>query len=289
MGGIEIILLVASIVVGILATAGFTVVALTPAEFRIALRCFWAAALVLGGMAILWGVTTEQPLYRRLLVTAIVGAVAIAGLNEALRWVAKREAEASGSAIIPLPPPLKLMFPLFAECHLGLMPKIVPPEGRILALNLFPTPVANGGGGLVEHFATAGTEWTWPTSTGGMPLMAYRCQITSYSNIPVSEVALSFRLKFIAEIKDANDPNTLRSGPVTLERDWPIRIAKIDSGADRPFVFYVYNITPQFVEVRFPSSATGKLLGDPRVRIIAIDPSTLPPMTFSPFHEEKKT
>jgi hypothetical protein len=106
MGVVDIILLFAGIIVGILATAGFGVLSLTPAEFRIARGCFWAAALGLAGIAILWGSTTESPLWARLMVTGIIGAVAVAGLTEALRWVQKREhaVAATGMATFPQEP-----------------------------------------------------------------------------------------------------------------------------------------------------------------------------------------
>jgi hypothetical protein len=41
----------------------------------------------------------------------------------------------------------------FAECHYGAMPAVAPAGGRIFGLNVFPTPIANGGGGFVEYSA----------------------------------------------------------------------------------------------------------------------------------------
>ena len=90
MGVIEFGYLVATLLVGILATVGYGVMSLTPPDVIIARRCFWGAALLLAGIAIVWGITTPESIWVRLPVVCIVAGVAIGGLTEGLRWTKMR-------------------------------------------------------------------------------------------------------------------------------------------------------------------------------------------------------
>src|SRR6266436_4069429 len=91
MGLIEFGDLVATVLVGIFATAGYGVMSLTPPEFAVARRCFWAASLLFAGIGIVWGITTSESVWIRLPVVCLVAGISIAGLTEALRWVKNRQ------------------------------------------------------------------------------------------------------------------------------------------------------------------------------------------------------
>jgi hypothetical protein len=63
MGIIEFFYLVAGLLAGLAATAGYGVMSLTPADFTIARRCFWAASLLFAGIGIVWGITTPESVW----------------------------------------------------------------------------------------------------------------------------------------------------------------------------------------------------------------------------------
>jgi len=79
------------VLAGILATAGYGAISVTPPDFKKAKICFVLAAACLGGIPVVWGFTTVHPFWARLLITTVFGAVAVSGLTEALRWVTGRE------------------------------------------------------------------------------------------------------------------------------------------------------------------------------------------------------
>jgi hypothetical protein len=63
-------------------------------------------------------------------------------------------------------------------------------------------------------------------------------------------------MTFMEMIKDKNNPTSIQSGAVTLDRDWIVEIPRIDSGKDAPFTIYLSNMTPQFVMVTLQNKAT---------------------------------
>jgi hypothetical protein len=79
------------VLAGVFATAGYGALGVAPPDFKKARICFVLAAAVLGGISIVWGLTTIHPLWARLLITTAFGAIAVSGLTESLRWVAGRE------------------------------------------------------------------------------------------------------------------------------------------------------------------------------------------------------
>jgi len=44
------------------------------------------------------------------------------------------------------------------------------------------------------------------------------------------------------------------SGHITIDREWLIKIGKIDSGKDSQYTFFVFNMSSQFVEVTLPKT-----------------------------------
>jgi hypothetical protein len=165
----------------------------------------------------------------------------------------------SNSTIItggtPLNAPTVVETPFFAECHNGTMPAVAPAGGRIFGLHVFPIQIANGGGGFVEYGGfKPGQEMTW----SGMPMQAYECKITNYGAVAIFNAEIMFKWIFQEAVANKNQ---VQSGKVTLERDWPCLIPKIDPGVANPFVFYIYNVSDQFVDVILPASISGTPAG----------------------------
>jgi len=212
---------------------GLAVAVKTPQEFWFVRGCFVVAAL-LTVVSFIW-LTHELPLGPvKTTAAAIIGAITLVALVGGFDWLSKKEEavkkeEATSLSIKPKENDLALL----VECFSGVMPTT--PE-RIYALNLFPVPAENGGGGLAEYFSFDNKgERTWPKSKTGFPLMAYKCQLTNYGTAPLFNVFLALHLQFQNSI--AEDNGSERSGEVYLRRDWPISISKIDPGTSNPFVF----------------------------------------------------
>jgi hypothetical protein len=92
MGVVDFSYLLGTLLAGILATAGYAVIALTPADFKIAKRCFTAAALIILGIVVMWGGTTPfQNAFARVSIAALIGAGVTVALCETIRWVNSRE------------------------------------------------------------------------------------------------------------------------------------------------------------------------------------------------------
>jgi hypothetical protein len=76
---------------GFLVAAGLTVVSLNRPAYRVARRCAWAAAILFGSIAVVWGVSTMEPAWIRLPAVGIAGLVAAISLTEALRFIKNHE------------------------------------------------------------------------------------------------------------------------------------------------------------------------------------------------------
>lgn len=93
MGGVsDIIYWVLALASGIAATAGYGVIALTPAEYKVSRRSFSAAAVFAGLAVILWGAGTEVNGFVRNAVVGVLGGAISCCVVEAVRWTNKREA-----------------------------------------------------------------------------------------------------------------------------------------------------------------------------------------------------
>jgi hypothetical protein len=166
------------------------------------------------------------------------------------------------------------------EWHHGRPPATLPTTGRLYELQVWPIPQENGGGGLSEVSGNPGQAMTWPT-----PLPTLECQITNYSARTLFNVQAALRLSFRQAVKDKDYPNQSRGGDVILSREWPFTIAKIDSGPEHAFVFYVMNFKDDvFVYVSFADAATGQLEGSAEAKALSVIQQEPRPMNFlSPF------
>jgi hypothetical protein len=102
---VEIAWTAVGVLVLLLLGGTLTLAGRNPPEFRAARVCLWTSALLLCEMDIVWRINTQQTLWFRLLTgIAIWGAVG-AGIPEGLRWIAKRQTDASAQRIPVAPIP----------------------------------------------------------------------------------------------------------------------------------------------------------------------------------------
>jgi hypothetical protein len=155
---------------------------------------------------------------------------------------------------------------LFAHCEVGTMPSVAPTEGRIHVLLTNELPADLGGGGFADYFTKPGSDWKWANDPLGT--FAYRCELTNYSPDVLFNVTMRPRLIFrTADAVPGQSPSARREGQVTLDREWPITVPKIDPSPGAPFVFYIWNCCVQkFVYVRLPEFATTKTARIPLIQ-----------------------
>ena len=141
---------------------------------------------------------------------------------------------------------------IFVQCQMGLMPSVVPSEGRIHVLLTSEIPKEMGGGGLPDYFATPGSQWKWRNDD--LPAWAYRCDITNYSTDVLFDVSISAHLTFRVPVPVPGQEKSRAQGDVTLDRDWVFTVPKLDPSPATPYVFYVWNCcVPKFVQVALPT------------------------------------
>ena len=121
-------------------------------------------------------------------------------------------------------------------------------------LSVFPTPAANGGGGLGEYWASDG-EFNW---TGLGINMVYRCSVTNYFDRPLANVLLPIHLRFLKTIK--RDDGGMQGEGINFERDWIINIAKIDQGSEKAFEFS-HGITVTSLQTLYPGQSVFSIHG----------------------------
>src|ERR1700730_769797 len=150
-------------------------------------------------------------------------------------WKVEREARIDAESIR-----------LFAQCDLVPPTIIVPIDGRIYMLQINAIPASAGGGGLGISSGGPGEKIIFPFQS------IYRCKITNYASIPLFKMSIALHLTFMEAVKDSAANTSLSSGAVTIDRDWPLEIPKIDPGKDSSFAFYMLNMSTQFVRVMLP-------------------------------------
>lgn len=148
---------------------------------------------------------------------------------------------------------------LSVDCHLGFLLKLAPLKKRVYAMSLYPTPKEIGGGGLIEYFSANG-EFAWPKKNG-LQMTGYACELMNGGNVSIFNISMAFDLKFRSVVTDSKGGGQ-SSAEVTLAKKYPITVSRIDPGPNGAFIFYIFNISSQFVEVLLPKSAAFKLPGD---------------------------
>jgi hypothetical protein len=172
---------------------------------------------------------------------------------------------------------------LFAECQYVRFPIKIGNDGRIYALNLFPAPLENRGGGIAEYSGRPRDNFSISDNPAQQ---VFKCSITNYGTKPMLSVAIGLYLVFREAVRDKNQPNSVRSGDILAQRPWLIVIPKIDPGVGSPFIFYIWNVTDKWGTVAFPDSAVAEYIGDPERFKFRLSSSNSFPITLTPKPEE---
>jgi hypothetical protein len=123
----------------------------------------------------------------------------------------------------------------------------------VLQINAIPAS-AGSGGGIGIFSGTPGEKFNFPVLPSQF---VYKCQITNYASVPLFKMSIALRLTFMEAVKkDSAASTTLSSGAVTIDREWPLEIPKIDPGEDSSFAFYMINVSAQYVRVLLPTKVS---------------------------------
>ena len=89
MGIAEFYYIEGGLLFGFVVAVGLTVISLN--RYRIAKWCAVVAAILFASIAVVWGITTAEAQWVRVLAVGIIGFIAAAGLSKSLRFINKQE------------------------------------------------------------------------------------------------------------------------------------------------------------------------------------------------------
>ena len=124
-------------------------------------------------------------------------------------------------------------------------------------------------------FGTPGSEWKWSE-----PRWAYRCALTNYSPDVLFNVVVAVRLTFRASVPVTGQDKARREDEITLDREWPFTIPKLDPSPSAPYAFYIMNVRPKFLHIALPESV---LMGGRRIPLLQSDGNLSLPLNPVPF------
>ncbi len=139
-----------------------------------------------------------------------------------------------------------------------------PPHSHYCHVTLSPTPVDMIGGGGSPVAIGPGTKVYFRD--------AFQCKVTNHSKVPVFNVNFELQCVFTAVVHDAK-PSAIITGPAgaqltimgqgdeIMRRPWRIYTAKINAGAEHPFVFYIDNPNDVWIDVTVPETIEFTRLG----------------------------
>ena len=242
-------------------------------EFRISRICFVAAAILFLIKLVLWG--AEDLTRTRLIAVAIMGATIAVALAYALQWVSKKEERIAGDSSATAPRPVVL----HAKCG---QPDISPFARTETGRFIFPfSPLENGRitHGLLELDKDA-TLTPEPEKT---PSVVMQCSITNYGAVSILNARLTLGIEFRKAVPQGD--HGLIGGELVQHVDWPIDVAKIEVGENKPFIFYLWNISPHFAMVRIYDNVSFQRVDENEGRIAKlVQPQVNPnlPLLFPP-------
>jgi hypothetical protein len=156
--------------------------------------------------------------------------------------------------------------------------QVVPSDGKYNRLTLAPIPVERGGGTGISHGPPG-----YPIFLTGR---GYECRITNHSPITIFNATVILESVFLksADVTQEGAPNLVgkRSGDRLLDRQWTIRVPKLEADAKSPFVLYISNPNDVFVEVRAPDKIRFQRLGSSETEVANLIPSTRQQILFVP-------
>jgi hypothetical protein len=142
----------------------------------------------------------------------------------------------------------KALTSIFLECNLGSVPRVFPPSGRLYITNILPSLIDE------KVSLSLGYRFGSPGATSlpeNVVEWAYECKVTNYGNSPVFNVVVPIQVIFREAHRPTNQPDAWQSGAIKAVKETSIAIAKIDTGKDNPFVFYLSSQSPDFIELKF--------------------------------------
>jgi hypothetical protein len=133
---------------------------------------------------------------------------------------------------------------LLVDCRPIADPIKAPADGRIYIVDLWPS---RADGGFIEISVPPGTGYKFSE----VSQINYRCSIINDGPEPISA---SFLLSITFRETQKTDTGTLKAGRTTSEVKWPIQFARIESGSNNSFQFYIHNYSTNFVDAQFSES-----------------------------------
>jgi hypothetical protein len=260
---------VVGILVPFLVGAAMNLVGMTPAHFRAARACFVLSAILLGGMSVMWQVTTMQPLWFRMVTGGSIGALIGIGVPEGFRWVGHRQT-------ITQPQNEKAR----AELVLNIEQLPLPLRDLVEVASLFD---AGAGIGDVPARWYVRNSGGWPTAAAihSFAKFIYRYELMNFSPNPKFNVMLNCLItKQRATWDEVRGPSACLE---TISRETvKIRVPVIDPNGGK-FVFYIYNTSTDCVAVSFTEEVTEENNGKPIVsRMVLTDVPEMKLMSLSP-------
>jgi len=205
--------------------------------------------------------------------------------NPPPEWINKESRDSGETWQVPLTIRHSSDPGLFVECQFVRLPLKIGSDGRLYALNLFPTPLANRGGGIAEYSGRPGEDFKISNAPS---FQVQKCTVTNYNKKPMLSTAIGLYLVFQEAVRDKDNPNSIRSGAITAQRPWLISIPKIDPGTSDPFVLYIWNMTDTWASVSFPDSAESEYIGDPERFKFRLSSANTMALVFTPKPDEPK-
>jgi hypothetical protein len=163
---------------------------------------------------------------------------------------------------------------LFMECDFGPAPKVFRSDGNIYNITISSAKQIPAFG---RYFGPAGGEFKISNDF----LEAYQCSIVNYSGAPVLNVDTVIRIVFMAPV--SNGPGSQTGGDIIGSNDAILQIPRIDIGPERAFIFYVFNLSGNFVRLGLPQVASYQWSGSKIRRTAQFDqPSMFSALFLSP-------
>jgi hypothetical protein len=149
----------------------------------------------------------------------------------------------------PLPslPPEQTDLNVFVNCEPSLLPSTGPPQ-MIRTLEMNPVP---------EPYGPSYQEMSAPIVLSPVKQMEqigdiYKCEVYNYEDKVIFGATIPLRAAFWESVPSVS-PNSHQYGKLILDRNWQFSIEKIDVGKENPYIFYVFNPTQLFEQIRIPS------------------------------------
>jgi hypothetical protein len=143
---------------------------------------------------------------------------------------------------------------LFIDCHIGSAPTAMPRSGRIFSVEILNSKSIV----TTERFVLHGRDPAELLSIFN-PLNTAQCIVTNYSADVLLSIDLDLVIEFAAMVKR---PDGLMEGHgIENSVKSHVNIPKVDAGAELPFVFYILNQAPSFVNIHIPTTVLAQRLG----------------------------